>query len=57
LFANLFALFISNHAPTPHLPGVAYVLAAVLVLAALILTVRATRDMPQHIPAAEPKTT
>jgi DHA1 family tetracycline resistance protein-like MFS transporter len=57
LFANLFALFISNHAPTPHLPGVAYVLAAVLVLAALILTVRATRDMPQHVPSAEPKTT
>jgi DHA1 family tetracycline resistance protein-like MFS transporter len=57
LFANLFALFISNRAPTPHLPGVAYVLAAVLVLAALILTVRATRDMPQHVPSAEPKTT
>jgi DHA1 family tetracycline resistance protein-like MFS transporter len=57
LFANLFALFISKHAPTPHLPGVAYVLAAVLVLAALVLTVRATRDMPAHVPAAEPKVT
>jgi DHA1 family tetracycline resistance protein-like MFS transporter len=58
LFANLFALFISKHAPlSGHLPGVAYVLAAVLALAALVLTVRATRDMPRHVPAAEPKTT
>ena len=54
LFANLFALFISKHAPTPHLPGVAYVLAAVLVLAALVLTVRATRGMTAGAPAAAP---
>ena len=58
LFANLFALFISKHAPlSGHLPGVAYVLAAVLVLGALVLTVRATRDLQQHVPAAEPKAT
>ncbi|HEX5953882.1 MAG TPA: TCR/Tet family MFS transporter [Rhodanobacteraceae bacterium] len=56
LFANLFALFISDHAPTPHLPGVAYVLAAVLALAALVLTVRVTRGLPRHVPSAEPKT-
>jgi DHA1 family tetracycline resistance protein-like MFS transporter len=56
LFANLFALFISDHAPTPHLPGVAYVLAAVLALAALVLTVRVTRGLPRHAPSAEPKT-
>ena len=58
LFANLFALFISKHAPTPHLPGIAYVLAAVLVLAALVLTVRATRNLPAHVPpAAAPEST
>jgi DHA1 family tetracycline resistance protein-like MFS transporter len=57
LFANLFALFISKHAPTPHLPGIAYVLAAVLVLVALALTVRATRGMAVQAPLAAPKTT
>jgi DHA1 family tetracycline resistance protein-like MFS transporter len=57
LFANLFALFISKHAPTPHLPGVAYLLAAVLVVGALALTIRATRGMPTHVAAGEPKPT
>jgi len=41
LFANLFALFISDHAPA-HLPGVAFVLAAVLLLAAAMIALRAT---------------
>ncbi|HEY3521846.1 MAG TPA: TCR/Tet family MFS transporter [Rhodanobacteraceae bacterium] len=43
LFANLFALFISDHAPVKHLPGVAYLLAAGLILAALLLSARITR--------------
>ncbi|HVX04019.1 MAG TPA: tetracycline resistance MFS efflux pump, partial [Rhodanobacteraceae bacterium] len=54
LFANLFALFISKHAPlSGHLPGVAYVLAAALVLMALVLTVRATRGMTADAPAVK----
>ena len=54
LFANIFALFISNHAPVKHLPGAAFALAAVVVLIALVLTVRATRNMPAHVPAVAP---
>ncbi|MGH8125287.1 MAG: TCR/Tet family MFS transporter [Rhodanobacteraceae bacterium] len=57
LFANLFALFISKHAPTTNLPGIAYVLAAALALAALALTARATRDMPAPAPEPAPKAT
>ncbi|MFO1506915.1 MAG: TCR/Tet family MFS transporter [Lysobacterales bacterium] len=45
LFANLFALFISNHAPVKNLPGVAFVLAMLLLAASLALTVRLTRGM------------
>lgn len=47
LFANLFALFISDHAPLP-LPGVAFVLAAILLAAAAFLAWRATASMPLH---------
>jgi DHA1 family tetracycline resistance protein-like MFS transporter len=50
LFANLFALFISKHAPLPHFSGVAFLLAAVLTVMALWLTARATRGM--RVPAA-----
>jgi DHA1 family tetracycline resistance protein-like MFS transporter len=58
LFANLFALFISKHAPLGgHLPGIAFVLAAALTLLALIVATRATRGMPGHASAVEPKTT
>jgi MFS transporter, DHA1 family, tetracycline resistance protein len=57
LFANLFALFISKHAPTSDLPGAAFVLAAALALAALLLTLRATRSMPAGTPAPEAKAT
>jgi MFS transporter, DHA1 family, tetracycline resistance protein len=57
LFANLFALFISKHAPARHLPGIAFLLAATLTLAALWLTARATRDMSVHASATEPETT
>ncbi len=38
LFANVFALFIGSHAPTRRLPGVAFVLAAALASAALLLS-------------------
>lgn len=51
LFANLFALFISDHAPA-HLPGAAFVLAALLLIASLILTARVTRGM-RGAPATE----
>lgn len=43
LFANVFALFISNHAPVKNLPGVAYVLAAILIVVSLALTAWVTR--------------
>jgi MFS transporter, DHA1 family, tetracycline resistance protein len=36
VFANLFALFISDHAPV-HLPGIAFVLAATLLVGATVL--------------------
>ncbi|MCW8806800.1 MAG: TCR/Tet family MFS transporter [Rhodanobacter sp.] len=42
LFANLFALFISDHAPV-HVPGAAFVLAATLLLAAALIAARVTR--------------
>lgn len=45
LFANLFALFISDHAPVHHLPGAAFVLAALLLAAAFAVAVRATRGV------------
>ena len=57
LFANLFALFIGEHAPTRRLPGAAFVLAAVLALAALFLTDRATRDRRVGPRVAEPRAT
>jgi DHA1 family tetracycline resistance protein-like MFS transporter len=50
LFANLFALFISEHAPLPHFSGVAFLLAAALIVVALWLTARATRGL--HMSAA-----
>jgi DHA1 family tetracycline resistance protein-like MFS transporter len=52
LFANLFALFISDHAPVKHLPGVAFVLAAALVFAALWVTAYATRHLRGYVPQA-----
>lgn len=42
LFANLFALFISDRAPV-HVPGAAFVLAAALLLAAALIAARVTR--------------
>jgi DHA1 family tetracycline resistance protein-like MFS transporter len=53
LFANLFALFISNHAPVRHLPGISFVLAAALILASLALTAWITRHK-ERATAGEP---
>ena len=52
VFANLFALFISDHAPA-HLPGVSFLLAAVLLLAAALLAARTTAHLmhPMPVPA------
>ena len=57
VFANLFALFISKHAPMHDLSGVAFLLAAALVATALWLTARATRGLPAPAASAEPKPT
>ena len=54
LFANVFALFIGTHARTLRLPGAAFVLAAALVLAALLLTARVTRNLPVQQPVPQP---
>ena len=53
LFANIFALFIGSHAPTRQLPGAAFLLAAVLALAGLLLTERTTRGLHVHRQVAE----
>lgn len=56
LFANLFALFISDHAPVKHLPGVAFVLAAGLVFVALCVTAYATRHLRGYTPQSTAQT-
>jgi MFS transporter, DHA1 family, tetracycline resistance protein len=43
MFANLFALFISQHPPVQHLPGAAFVLAGLLLLTATTIAARVTR--------------
>jgi len=52
LFANIFALFISDHAPVRHLPGVAFVLAALLLFVAAVIAARFTRDVAVATPLA-----
>ncbi|GFZ91580.1 TCR/Tet family MFS transporter [Dyella caseinilytica] len=52
VFANLFALFISDHAPM-HLPGIAFVLAAVLLTGATVLAHYAIQHF-HAVPAAQP---
>lgn len=52
LFANLFALFISDHAPVQHLPGAAFVLAAALLFAAALIATKVTRHVPVATPLA-----
>ncbi len=45
LFANVFALFISDRAPVKHLPGAAFLLAASLLATAWLLVWRVTAGM------------
>ena len=52
LFSNLFALFISDHAPVQHLPGAAFVLAAALLLTAGLIAIKVTRHVPVAAPLA-----
>jgi DHA1 family tetracycline resistance protein-like MFS transporter len=52
LFANIFALFISDHAPVRHLPGAAFVLAALLLFSAALIAVRVMRHTPAEAPLA-----
>ena len=55
MFANLFALFIGGHAPVPHLPGAAFVLAALLLAVATLVAIRATRHAaPAFAPTSPP---
>ncbi|GLQ98489.1 TCR/Tet family MFS transporter [Dyella mobilis] len=56
VFANLFALFISDHAPA-HLPGIAFVLAALLISAATMLASYAIRHLHPVQPGENPATT
>jgi DHA1 family tetracycline resistance protein-like MFS transporter len=53
LFANLFGLFISNHAPM-HLPGIAFVLASLLLTAATMIAAYAIRHLHQAPAPAVP---
>ena len=52
LFANLFALFISDHAPAP-LPGIAFLVAAVLLAFGAWLAWRVTAGISVHAHAPE----
>jgi DHA1 family tetracycline resistance protein-like MFS transporter len=51
LFANIFALFISDHAPV-HLPGAAFILSAALLLASALIAFNMTRADKIVAPAA-----
>jgi DHA1 family tetracycline resistance protein-like MFS transporter len=47
LFANIFALFISDHAPT-RLPGAAFLLSALLLLVSAVIAARITQNGRIH---------
>jgi DHA1 family tetracycline resistance protein-like MFS transporter len=53
VFTQVFALFISDHAPL-HLPGAPFLLSAGLLIAGLILAARVTASMPRHLHAQGP---
>ena len=55
VFANLFALFISNHAPM-HLPGISFVLAALLLVVATFIASYAIRHVHAVQVAAQAST-
>jgi DHA1 family tetracycline resistance protein-like MFS transporter len=50
VFTQVFALFISEHAPL-RLPGAPFLLSAGLLIAGLILAARVTASMPRHLHA------
>ena len=56
LFANLFALFISDHAPA-HVPGIAFVLGTALLVVGLAVAARVTAPVSTLMPAAIPAPT
>jgi DHA1 family tetracycline resistance protein-like MFS transporter len=53
LFTQVFALFISDHAPL-HLPGAPFLLSSGLLVAGLVVAARVTASMPTHIHAPTP---
>jgi DHA1 family tetracycline resistance protein-like MFS transporter len=53
LFTQVFALFISDHAPVP-LPGAPFLLSSGLLVAGLIVAARVTRPTPAAVDAALP---
>ncbi len=50
LFTQIFALFISDHAPI-HLPGAPFLVSAAFLLAALLVGWRVTASLPRHVHA------
>ncbi|RYD15990.1 MAG: MFS transporter [Lysobacteraceae bacterium] len=53
LFTQVFALFISDHAPL-QLPGAPFLMSTALLAVGLYVAVRVTASMPRHIHAAAP---
>ncbi|MGC1549577.1 MAG: TCR/Tet family MFS transporter [Rhodanobacter sp.] len=53
MFANIFALFISDHAPVSHLTGAAFLLAGLLLLVAIAIAIRVTQRAPTTVAWAE----
>jgi DHA1 family tetracycline resistance protein-like MFS transporter len=50
IFTQVFALFISDHAPV-QLPGAPFLLSAGLLIAGLIVAARVTLALPRHLHA------
>ena len=48
LFTQVFALFISDHAPL-HLPGAPFILSSTLLVAGWVVAWRVTASMPKHV--------
>ena len=53
IFTQIFALFISDHAPV-HLPGAPFLLSAALLVAALVLAWNVTRSLSRRYAQAVP---
>ena len=52
LFTQVFALFISDHAPL-RLPGAPFLMSTALLVVGFYVAVRVTASMPRHIHAAK----